>query len=161
MVEYHEGVRYQYCQDVLSPDIYDPFVPVVHPEYTYHPDPYEYQTSADPETPPLDPMHPDRYVQPRIGVPYHAHWINYDPTEPPPPWVPRRTDWKEILVGGMADTGVPIGMKSPEQLEADGNQPDADAFRRRRAYVARALGESISRKRSAITRPLRSRSERG
>ena len=38
MVEYHEGVRYQYCQDVLSPDIYDPFVPVVHPEYTYHPE---------------------------------------------------------------------------------------------------------------------------
>ena len=142
MVEYHEGVRYQYCQDVLSPDIYDPFVPVVHPEYPYHPNPYQYQTSADPETPPLDPMHPDRYVQPRIGVPYHAHWINYDPTEPPPPWVPRRTDWKEILVGGTSDTGVPIGMKSPEQLEADGNQADADAFRRRRAYVARALGES-------------------
>jgi hypothetical protein len=142
MVEYHEGVRYQYCQDVLSPDIYDPFVPFVHPEYTYHPNPYEYQTSADPETPPLDPMHPDRYVQPRIGVPYHAHWINYDPTEPPPPWVPRRTDWKEILVGGMTDTGVPIGMKSPEQLEADGNPADADAFRHRRTYVARALAES-------------------
>ena len=30
-------------------------------------------------------------------------------------------------------------MKSPEQLEADGNPLDADAFRHRRAHVARAL----------------------
>jgi mono/diheme cytochrome c family protein len=142
MVEYHEGVRYQYCQDVISPDIFDPFVPVNVPEYTYHPNPYEYQLTSVIEVPPLDPMHSDRYVQPRIGVPYHAHWINYDPTDPPPPWVPRRTDWKEILVGGMSDTGVPIGMKSPEQLEAEGNTADADAFRRRRAYLARALSEA-------------------
>ena len=43
MVEYHQSVRYPYCQDVISPDIFDPFVPVVAPEYPYHPNPYQYQ----------------------------------------------------------------------------------------------------------------------
>ena len=61
MVEYHQSVRYQYCQDVISPDIYDPFVPVVAPEYPYHPDPYQYQLTNILEEPPRDPMHQDRY----------------------------------------------------------------------------------------------------
>ena len=91
LAEYHQSVRYQYCQDVISPDIFDPFVPVNAPEYVYHPNPNEYQVSAV-EDPPPDPMHPDRYIQPRIGIPLHAHWINYDPTDPPPPWGPRRDD---------------------------------------------------------------------
>jgi mono/diheme cytochrome c family protein len=138
MVEYHAGVRYPYCQDVISPDIFDPFVPVVEPQYTYHPDPYEYQFSNIIEQPPLDPIHPDRFVQPRIGVPFHAHWINYDPTDPPPPWVPRRTDWQDIIVGGKPDTQIPAGSKSLDQLGADA----ASAFRRKRGYLARALAES-------------------
>ena len=108
VAEYHQGVRYQYCQDVISPDIFDPFVPVNAPEYVYHPDPNEYQLSYI-ESPPDDPLHPGRLVQPRIGVPLHAHWISYDPTDPPPPWVPRRTRWKEILVDGQPDTELPVG----------------------------------------------------
>src|SRR5262245_40156787 len=47
LVEYHEGVRYPYCQDVISPDIFDPFVPQnteFYP-YPYHPNPYQFQLS--------------------------------------------------------------------------------------------------------------------
>jgi len=144
LAEYHEGVRYQYCQDVISPDIYDPFVPVNAPEYVYHPDPNEYQLSYI-ESPPDDPLHPGRFIQPRIGVPLHAHWINYDPTDPPPPWTPRRTRWKEILVGGLPDTELPVGTISPDALEATGIPEKvaiAATFRRDRANVATALAQS-------------------
>ena len=144
LVEYHQGVRYPYCQDVLGPDIYDPFVPVNAPEYVYHPNPNEYQLSYI-ETPPEDPAHPGRLVQPRIGVPLHAHWINYDPTEPPPPWTPRRTRWREILVDHQPDTELPVGTKSPEELEATGIDANIEAaakFRRDRANVASALAQA-------------------
>jgi mono/diheme cytochrome c family protein len=141
LAEYHDGVRYQYCQDVLSPDIFDPFVPVNAPEYVYHPDPYEYQLSYV-ETPPLDPAHPERYVQPRIGVPLHAHWISYDPTDAPPPWEPRRSEWKSVIVDQKPDTALPVGNKSPEALEATGLQQNIDAaakFRLERAIMPPAL----------------------
>jgi mono/diheme cytochrome c family protein len=141
LVEYHAGVRYQYCQDVISPDIYDPFVPVNAPEYVYHPDPNEYQVTAI-EDPPLDPLHPERFVQPRIGVPLHAHWINYDPTDAPPPWVPRRDVWQDVIVNGKPDTALPVGSKSPEELAASPNQSDQEAaarFRMNRAIMPPAL----------------------
>jgi mono/diheme cytochrome c family protein len=141
LVEYHEGVRYQYCQDVISPDIFDPFVPVndAYP-YPYHPNPYQYQLTYY-EDPPLDPAHPDRFVQPRIGVPFHAHWIGYDPTDPPPPWVPRRTDWTDVLVDRKPDTSVPVGTKPLAELEASAPEAAA-AFRRGRAVLVRALNEA-------------------
>jgi mono/diheme cytochrome c family protein len=44
-------------------------------------------------------------VQPQIGVPYHAEWFNYDPTDSPPPWQPRRGPvWEDILVHDIPDT---------------------------------------------------------
>ena len=92
--------------------------------------------------PPLDPMHPDRYIQPRIGVPLHAHWINYDPTDPPPPWGPRRDGWRDVIVAGHPDTAVPVGSKSPEELAASFNITDQDAaarFRMDRAIMPPAL----------------------
>ena len=141
LVEYQEGVRYQYCQDVISPDIYDPFVPE-HKEYPYRPNPHQYQLTYQ-ESPPLDPMHPDRFVQPRIGVPLHAHWIDYDPTEPPPPWVPRRTEWRQILVDRRPDTAVPVGQKPLDELAKEYNgQAQVDAFLRGRAVLAHSLGEA-------------------
>src|SRR6185295_1186625 len=44
--EYHKGVRYDYCQDVLSLDIYDP-VKLSSNGY-YHPDPVAYQLPGFP-----------------------------------------------------------------------------------------------------------------
>jgi mono/diheme cytochrome c family protein len=116
-------------------------VPVNAPEYVYHPDPNEYQVSAI-EDPPLDPLHPDRFIQPRIGVPLHAHWINYDPTDAPPPWVPRRDVWEDVIVNGHPDTALPVGTKSPEQLEAAGDPTSLAAaakFRQDRAIMPPAL----------------------
>ena len=141
LVEYHESVRYQYCQDVISPDIYDPFVPE-HKEYPYRPNPHQYQLTYH-ESPPVDPTHPDRLVQPRIGVPLHAHWIDYDPTDPPPPWVPRRTEWQQVLVDGKPDRAVPVGHKSLEELAKEpSGQEQVDAFLHGRAVLVRALNEA-------------------
>lgn len=36
-------------------------------------------------------------VWPSEGVPDRPHWVILDPTDNPPPWVPRRADWKTIL----------------------------------------------------------------
>jgi mono/diheme cytochrome c family protein len=141
LVDYHNSVRYQYCQDVISPDIYDPFVPE-HKEYPYHPNPHQYQLTYL-ESPPRDPMHPDRFIQPRIGVPLHAHWIDYDPTDPPPPWVPRRTEWEDILVRGRPDTAVAVGDKPLDELAKEPyGQEKVDAFMRGRAALVRALNEA-------------------
>jgi mono/diheme cytochrome c family protein len=141
LVEYHDGVRYQYCQDVISPDIYDPFVPE-HKEYPYRPNPHQYQLTYQ-ESPPLDPAHPDRLVQPRIGVPLHVHWIDFDPTDPPPPWVPRRTEWQDVLVNGKPDTALPVGQKPLEELAAEPyGQAKVDEFLRGRAVLVRALNEA-------------------
>ena len=139
LAEYHEGVRYQYCQDVISPDIYDPFVPE-HKEYPYRPNPHQYQLTYL-ESPPLDQMHPDRFVQPRIGVPFHAQWIDYDPTDPPPPWVPRRTEWQQILVDGKPDTAVPVGQKPLDELAKEDPQ-QVEAFLRARGVLVKALNEA-------------------
>jgi mono/diheme cytochrome c family protein len=145
LVDYREGVRYQYCQDIISPDIFDPFVPTdPYYPYPYHPNPYQYQLSYV-ESPPEDPFHPGRLVQPRLGVPLHAHWIDYDPTDPPPPWAPRRTEWHAVLVEGKPDSAVPVGSLSPEELEASGRPGDAEKaakFRRERALLTRALNEA-------------------
>jgi mono/diheme cytochrome c family protein len=88
---YHDGIRYQYCQDVLSADILDP-IPSTGP---YQPDTTRFTFQG---TPPFDPTRPGEYVQPSIGVPYHDHWFEYDPTEPNGEWSPRRPDWKKVVV---------------------------------------------------------------
>src|SRR5439155_1227916 len=74
---YHASVRYNYCEDVLSTDIFDP-LPVF--AGAYHPSP---SGSGFPgfllgSEPPTDPFHPTDYIQPPIGVPYHSHWFSYD-----------------------------------------------------------------------------------
>jgi mono/diheme cytochrome c family protein len=104
LAEYHAGVRYSYCEDVLSPDIYDPVPPAVVGGYRPSPDRYVYGS-----TPPLDPTRPGEYAQPPIGVPYHGHFFAYDPTDPPPPWSPRRPDWHDILVARKTDASRPAG----------------------------------------------------
>jgi mono/diheme cytochrome c family protein len=35
---------------------------------------------------------------PKEGVPDRPHWVSIDLTNPPGPWNPRRTDWKQIIV---------------------------------------------------------------
>jgi mono/diheme cytochrome c family protein len=115
LVEYHDGIRYQYCQDVLSPDIFDRFV-AQHSAYPYHPNPDQFQLTYI-ENPPEDPQHPGSYVQPRMGVPFHVHWIDYDPTDPAGDWAPRRTEWKDVLVDRVPDTAVAVGVELTDDIE--------------------------------------------
>ncbi len=104
LAEYHDGVRYGYCEDALSPDIFDPVAPLDPADYRPSPDRFVFGSE-----PPRDPARPTEYVQPPIGVPYHSHFFPYDPTDPPPPWSPRRPEWKSILVDRTIDLSVPAG----------------------------------------------------
>ncbi|MBC7988544.1 MAG: hypothetical protein H7Y19_03030 [Luteimonas sp.] len=103
--EYRGGVRYSYCEESLSPDIYDPVIP--DGGSVYRPDPERYLTESLGASV-VDPRRNDRFL-PRLGIPYHSHWFNYDPTDPPDPWVPRRPDWRAIVVEGKPDSSVPQG----------------------------------------------------
>ena len=128
--EYHAGVRYNYCEDVLSPDIYDPVVSEATPN-GYRPAPDRFLLGG---TPPLDPTRPGEYVQPAIGVPYHSHFFPYDPTDTPPPWSPRRPEWatSHLIVPPLQDDPSP---------PAGGNvlSPEVTADRR---LVATAINEA-------------------
>jgi mono/diheme cytochrome c family protein len=106
--EYHTGVRYNYCETVLSPDILDPITPPSSPQYKPNPLASKggYLIGG---VPPLNPLQLTDYVQPAIGVPYHSHFFAYDPTDPPPPWTPRRADWEPILVESQPDGALPAG----------------------------------------------------
>jgi mono/diheme cytochrome c family protein len=122
MKEYHDGVRYQYCQDSLSTDILDPVldpsaVTTAHSPFNFYPLPDRYIFGG---IPPTDPSRPGEYAQPAIGVPYHSEWFDYDPTDPAGAWQPRRGPiWKDILVDGKADTGVPKGTNIiPDEVAA-------------------------------------------
>ena len=123
MKEYHDGVRYQYCQDSLSTDILDPVpadplaITTAHNAYNFYPVPARYLNGG---IPPTDPSRPGEYAQPAIGVPYHSEWFDYDPTDPAGTWQPRRGPiWKDILVDGKPDTGVPKGTQSiPDEVAA-------------------------------------------
>src|SRR5262245_21466661 len=106
--EYHAGVRYNYCEDVLSPDIYDPVISEITPR-GYRPAPDRFLLGANP---PLDPNRPGEFIQPAIGVPYHSHFFPYDPTDTPPPWSPRRPDWatEHLIVPPLQDDpSLPAG----------------------------------------------------
>jgi mono/diheme cytochrome c family protein len=106
--EYHGGVRYSYCETVLSPDILDPITPASSPQFKPNPiasnGGYVYGAN-----PPRDPRNLRDYIQPALGVPYHSHFYPYDPTDSPPPWTPRRADWEPILVERQPDKALPAG----------------------------------------------------
>jgi mono/diheme cytochrome c family protein len=128
--EYHSGVRYNYCESVLSPDIFDP-VPPAQSSGGYRPAPDRFLVGA---TPPLDPTRPGEYVQPAIGVPYHSHFFPYDPTDTPPPWSPRRPEWatSHLIVPPLQDDPSP---------PAGGNIL-TDEVKAERRVVAAAINEA-------------------
>jgi mono/diheme cytochrome c family protein len=120
--EYHDGVRYQYCQDILGPDILDPVGPgnttttsLEHSDKIFYPVPERFLYGG---IPPFDPTRPGQYVQPPIGVPYHSEWFNYDPTEKSP-WEPRRSSWTNVIVQGIPDDSLSAGQKVLKQAEVD------------------------------------------
>jgi mono/diheme cytochrome c family protein len=128
--EYHASVRYNYCEDVLSPDIFDPVISETTPS-GYRPAPDRFLIGG---TPPLDPTRPGEYIQPAIGVPYHSHFFPYDPTDAPPPWSPRRPEWatSHLIVPPLQDDPSP---------PAGGNVL-TDATKADRRLVATAINEA-------------------
>lgn len=125
--QYEEGVRYNYCEDVLGGDILDP---IGAPSGAHLPDSTRFVFGQG--TPVVDPRDPTSYL-PVLGVPYHSHWFNYDPTDPPPPWSPRRPDWKNVLpAGSPPDVSFPSGY---------GDQQKADATAYRQSLIP-ALNEA-------------------
>lgn len=78
---YHQSKRYKECPD--TSDIVDPSV--------------QPPTKLVP-TPVIDK---DNW---NSGVPEHPHWVVTDLTDLPGDWYPRRSDWKKVLVQGIATT---------------------------------------------------------
>jgi len=160
--EYHDDVRYNYCQDVLSPDIFDPLLTSydttsldkrADTPYVYHPEPARYLYGGNP---PLDPQDTKYPVQPVLGVPYHAHWFDYDPTDSPPPWRPRRGDaWEKVLIDHVPDDAVPAGQHDG-LTKPDPNNPSLpnDIDTRRRVTQALSDAELTEELRRYATTPV-------
>ena len=119
--EYKHGIRYNYCEEILGTDIFDPILSYdydalpyesrVGRNRPYHPDPNRFGFNG---IPPGDPTDQRLHVQPAIGVPYHSHWFNYDSTDAVGDWAPRRGDaWKPVLLDGKADQTLPAGAATP------------------------------------------------
>ena len=114
-----------YCQDVLSPDIFDPVRSGRRARSTpITPNPIRVSSSTDCRRPAAT----IRCIRTTTFSPRSAFLTTpTGSTTTRPirrrPGSRRRTDWKEILVGRQARHGVPVGMKSPEQLEATGSWP--------------------------------------
>ena len=86
--QYHSGHRYGFCPDSYTADIVDPVI--------------EDQVDRNvPVTvnsqPVVDPNNPNLLLMSAIGVPVSPHWVNFDDTDPPGDWFPRRADWQKYL----------------------------------------------------------------
>jgi mono/diheme cytochrome c family protein len=47
------------------------------------------------------------------NVPSHAHWVPVDTTDPPGRWIPRRSNWKSVVVTG----DVPVGAELARTID--------------------------------------------
>lgn len=101
---YRQSPRYGFCpdnRDIVDHDVINgqQLVPAADPVY--------------------DRIDPTRLVQPAMGVPARAHWVNTDLTELPGDWFPRRSDWEKVLVEGQLDPALsPDDRKAQAQLIA-------------------------------------------
>lgn len=85
---YRNGLRYNFCPD--TNDIADHAV--------------LNGTALVPDADPVfDSIDPTKLIQPGMGVPVRAHWVNTDLTEAPGDWGPRRSDWAKVLVMQQID----------------------------------------------------------
>lgn len=60
------------------------------------------------------PEYPDalnKSFQYTLPIPVRSHWFVSDFTDPPPPWQPRRADWKDVLVDGKSDRPADKNMR--------------------------------------------------
>jgi mono/diheme cytochrome c family protein len=96
--------RYNYC-----PEHYDIFDPLVLKNPTKQPVPGDAVQAKG-----------QQVIMPVDGVPDHAHWVVYDPTQIPGDWAPRRPDWNQVLVSNIfpAISATGSGLASAQAAQA-------------------------------------------
>jgi mono/diheme cytochrome c family protein len=84
---YHSGFRYGFCPSTYTQDILDPFI-------------QQQVNSGAPVTSDIgqinDPT--NTLVEMPALAPLSPNWVDFDDTEPPGDWFPRRPDWADALV---------------------------------------------------------------
>ena len=86
--DYHSGHRYDFCPTAYTADIVDP---VIQDEVDRG-----VPVSTD-SRPTVDPSNPKALLMGDLHVPASPHWVNFDDTDPPGDWFPRRADWATFL----------------------------------------------------------------
>ncbi|HVT06385.1 MAG TPA: hypothetical protein VHO67_02960 [Polyangia bacterium] len=88
VAQYHAGYRYGFCPSTYTADIVDPVIQ----------DEVDRGLPVSEDTRPIpDPNNPKALLMRDIGVPVSPHWVNFDDTDPPGAWFPRRADWPTFL----------------------------------------------------------------
>jgi mono/diheme cytochrome c family protein len=122
---YAEGVTGQWCPN--DDDLVDPEV-ILSP---LDPDtghkllgaPQDHGISG----PRIVPDYPFSAVTERDAVPDHAHWVPTDTTDRQGKWVPRRSDWKEVIVTREVPVTDPLS-KVIDDLQTIHLSPEAHSF---------------------------------
>ncbi len=95
--QYHgNGYRYNFCPSSYTNDIVDP---VIEQEVATS------QPVLPDDFPITDPTNPNKVLMPSL-TPIRPHWVDFDDTDPPGPWFPRRPDWADALVNPNIPTFV-------------------------------------------------------
>lgn len=109
VADYHAGYRYGFCPSTYTADIVDPVIQ----------DEVDRGLAVTVDTRPIpDPNDPKALLMSDIGVPVSPHWVNFDDTDPPGDWFPRRADWPTFL----NHPNIPSAVQS---LTANGKSMDA------------------------------------
>lgn len=151
--EYHQGIRYNYREEALGDDILDEIRDSLgnlpDPE-AIRPDPnlYLYQEGIPPHV-------GGKEVFPAIGVPYHSHWFDYDPTDDSDNWAPRRgTAWMGVLVDGVSDTSLSDDLRLANALTAADPRWTAEMSERAATTAALAKAELTDSIKNFATTPV-------
>jgi mono/diheme cytochrome c family protein len=86
---FHTGHRYNFCPPDYTNDIVDS---VIQDEVNRGAAVSPHTTST------VAPNNSGLLLMSDIGVPARPHWVNFDDTDPPGDWSPRRADWQTFLV---------------------------------------------------------------
>jgi mono/diheme cytochrome c family protein len=96
------GYRYGFCPATYKADIIDP---IIEAQIARN---IPVTSDADAVT---DPSNPAKVIMPSL-TPLRPHWVNFDDTDPPGDWFPRRPDWADALVDPNVASFVAAAMKN-------------------------------------------------
>jgi mono/diheme cytochrome c family protein len=109
LASYHTGgFRYGFCPDTYTKDIVDPFTE----EQVNKNQPVTSDTGLI-----YDPHNLNKVIMPVLS-PIRPNWVDFDDTDPPGDWFPRRPDWADALVNPDV-TGFVNQAEQTDYLSAD------------------------------------------